>query len=130
MARWSIFDGLETRGRVGSLLAGQRAAEVRLDELGFQINSQLRELFAEAEQGRSSMDAQGVASELAGRALAQARRLQELGQVGLEQVLQAELTSRRAQLGLLDAVFNHNSIVAQIEFSVGGRIEASPAPRP
>lgn len=126
-ARWNIFDGFETRGRVRAQLSGQRIAEVRLEELGFQINAQLREMYADAEQWRVSIDAQRVAADLAGRALSQARRLQELGQAGLEQVLQAELTSRRAQLGQLEAVFNYNSIVAQIEYAVGGRIEPSPA---
>ncbi|MBI4659566.1 MAG: TolC family protein [Verrucomicrobia bacterium] len=129
-ARWNIFDGLETRGRIRAQLAGQRIAEVRLEELGFQITGQLRELYAESEQWRSSMDAQRVAADLAGRALVQARRLQELGQVGLEPVLQAELTSRRAQMGLLEAIFNYNAVIAQIEFSVGGRIESSVGGRP
>jgi outer membrane protein len=129
-ARWNIFDGLENRGRIRTQLAGQRIAEVRLDELEFQISAQLRELYAEAEQWRSGIDAQTSATDLAGRALTQARRLQELGQTGLEQVLQAELTSRRAQLGLLEAIFSHNAIVAQIEFAIGGRIESSPAGRP
>jgi outer membrane protein TolC len=124
-ASWNIFDGLETRGRLRSELATRRTAETRLAELQLQIDSQLRELYAGLELARSAVDAQRVAADLGRRSLGQARRLQELGQASLEQVLQAELTGRQAELGLLEAIYNHNATIAQIEYSVGGGIESA-----
>lgn len=118
-AQWNIFDGFENRGRVRTELAGRRAAEIRLAELQLQIDSQLRELYAGLELARSAVEAQRTAADLGGRSLMQARRLHELGQVSLEQVLQAELTNRQAELGLLEAIFNHNATIAQIEYSIG-----------
>jgi len=124
-ASWSIFDGLETRGRIKMELAARRSSEVRLDDIEMQIDSQLRELFAGVELARSTVEAQRVAADLAGRSLGQARRLHELGQVSLEQVLQTELTSRQAELGWLEAIFNHNSTITEIEYAVGSGIEPS-----
>jgi outer membrane protein TolC len=118
VAQWNIFDGLENRGKVRMELANRRTAEIRLDELQLQIDSVLRELYAGMELARSAIDAQRAAADLGGRSLGQARRLHELGQVSLEQVLQAELTSRQAELGLFEAIFNHNATVAQIEYSI------------
>lgn len=120
VARWSIFDGLETRGRVRSQLAERRAAEVRLGDVNYQIDSQLKELFAGLELSQSAVDSQRTATDLAKRSVAQARRLHQLGQASFEQVLQAEVSSRRAELGFLEAIFNHNSTISQIEYSVGG----------
>lgn len=120
VARWSLFDGLETRGRVRAQLAERRAAEVRLGDVNFQIDSQLKELFAGLELSQSAVDSQRAATDLAKRSVAQARRLHQLGQTSFEQVLQAEVSSRRAELGYLEAIFNHNATIAQIEYSVGG----------
>lgn len=122
--QWNIFDGFENRGRVRTELAGQRTAEIRLAELQLEIDSLLRELYAGLALARSGVDAQRAAADLGGRSLAQARRLHELGQISLEQVLQAELTNRQAELGLLEAIYNHNSTIAQIEYSVGDGLEA------
>ncbi len=129
-ASWAIFDGFENRGRLRSELATKRAAETRLAELELQIDSQLRELYAGLDLARSAVEAQRVAADLGKRSLAQARRLQELGQASLEQVLQAELTSRQGELGLLEAIFSHNATVAQIEYSIGDGFEAPEGGRP
>ena len=128
-ASWNIFDGLETRGRIKMELASRRAAEVRLEDTAMQIDSQLRELYAGVELARSMVEAQRGAADLAGRSLSQARRLHQLGQISLEQVLQAELTSRQAELGWLEAIFNHNSTITEIEYSVGSGLATSATPR-
>lgn len=120
--RWPLFDGLETRGRMRVSLAERKAAAVHLDDVNFQIDSQLKEFFAGLELSRSAVEAQRLAVDLARRSVTQARRLHEIGQTSLEQVLEAEVSSRRAELGFLEAIFNHNSTVAQIEFAVGGNL--------
>ncbi len=122
MGQWNIFDGGAARGRRVAARAERRTAETRLTELEHQIHSRLRELYEGLQQAKVSMDAQRKSVSIASRASRDARRLYEEGQTSLEQVLQAGMTHRRAESRLSEAVFNYNSIVADIEFSVGGEL--------
>ena len=98
------------------------STETRLTELEHQIHSRLRELYEGLHQAKVSLEAQRKSVSIASRASRDARRLYEEGQTSLEQVLQAGMTHRRAESRLSEAVFNYNSIVADIEFAVGGEL--------
>lgn len=123
--QWSLFDGGTNRGRRIALRAERRIAETRLGELQHEIASKLRELYQSLEQTRVSLDSQTRSLDLAARASRDAQRLYELGQASLEQVLQAEMTHRRAMSRMSEVVYSHNAIVAEIEYSVGGQISDS-----
>ena len=48
----------------------------------------------------------------------QAERSYELGQASFEDVLGAEVAWRRANLGYLQAVYQNNTAIAQLEYSI------------
>jgi adhesin transport system outer membrane protein len=122
LGQWSIFDGGAARGRRMVARAERRTAETRLTELEHQIHSRLNELYQGLAQAKVSMEAQQKSVSISARASHDARRLYEVGQADLEQVLQAGMTHRRAESRFSEAVFNYNSIIADIEFAVGGEL--------
>jgi len=122
VGQWSLFEGGATRGQKLSLRAERRAAEARLADTEHQITSKLRELYQGLEHARVAKEAQERSVSLSARASRDARRLYEVGQASLEQVLQAGMTHRRAESRFGEAVYNYNALVAEIEFSVGGRL--------
>lgn len=123
--QWSLFDGGALHGRRVSARAERRATETKLAELQHQIASKLHELYQSLEQTKVSMESQEKSLNLAARASRDARRLYDLGQASLEQVLQAEMTHRRAISRMNEAVYNYNALVAEIEMSVGGQLSDS-----
>lgn len=120
--QWSLFEGGAGRGQEAVLRAERRAAEDKLIDTRHQITSRLRELYQGVEQARAAMESQAKSVNLATRASRDARRLFEAGQANLEQVLQAGVTRRRAESRYSEAVYIFNSLVADIEFSVGGQL--------
>jgi len=120
--QWSLFEGGANRGRKLSARAERRAAESRLADTEHQITSKLRELYQGLEHARATMEAQEKSVQLAARASRDARRLFEVGQASLEQVLQAGMTHRRAESRHGESVYEFNALIAEIEFSVGGRL--------
>lgn len=122
MGRWNVFDGGENFGRLKSQRAERRIAESQLAEIQHQIDSQLSELFEGLAQTGEAIAARRKTLDLADRALHQARLLYDAGQASLEQILQAELSQRRAQNGLFEAVFGYNATVAQIEYATGATL--------
>lgn len=120
--QWSLFEGGAAKGQEMVLRAERRAAEDRLADTRHQVTSRLRDLYQGLQQARVAMESQGRGLDLSSRASRDARRMFEAGQANLEQVLQSGVTYRRAVSRQAEAVYNYNSIVADIEFSVGGQL--------
>lgn len=120
--QWALFEGGASRGRRISLRAERRSAESKLAEAEQGIVSKLHELYDGLRQAKVAMEAQGKSVSLSAQASSDARRQYEVGSANLEQVLQAGISYRRAESRLNEAIFNYNSIVAEIEFSVGGQV--------
>ena len=120
--QWSLFEGGAGRGQDAVLRAERRAAEDKLIDTKHQITSRLREFYQGVEQAKVAMESQAKSVSLATRAARDARRMFEAGQANLEQVLQAGVTRRRAESRYSEAVYTYNSLVADIEFSVGGQL--------
>ena len=125
LGQWNLFEGGAARGRRMALRADRRGAETKLAETEQGIVSHLYELYQGLEQARVAMEAHGKSVSLSSRASRDARRQYDVGSANLEQVLQAGMTYRRAETRLNEAVYNYNSIVAQIEQSVGGQVSDS-----
>lgn len=122
---WYLFDGGANRGRRITLRAERRTAETKLEQLQHEITSKLHELYQSLAQTKVSLESQSKSVDLAARALRDARRLYEVGQASLEQVLQAEMTHRRASSRMSEAIYNFNALVGEIELSVGGNLSDS-----
>ncbi len=123
--QWNIFEGGAARGRQVALRADLRGAQTKLAETEQGIISQLEELYQSLEQSRVAMEAQRISVSTSERAARDAHRQYELGSANLEQVLQADITHRRAVTRFNETVFNYNAIIAQIELSVGGQVNDS-----
>jgi outer membrane protein TolC len=129
--QWNLFEGGATRGQKYVLRAERRAAEDKLLDTEHQIVSKLRELYQSLEHARVAMDAQEQSMSLSSRASRDARRLLDVGQASLDQVLQTGMSFRRAESRYNEAIYNYNAIIAEIEYAVGGRLSDSvavPAP--
>lgn len=125
VGQWNIFEGGASRGRRMALRADRRNAEVKLAEAEHGVVSKLHELYEGLHQARVAMEAQRKSVDMSERAWRDARRLYEVGQASLEQVLEASMTRRRAESRLGEAIYNYNATVAEIEFAVGGQVSDS-----
>lgn len=123
--QWDLFEGGAGRGRRIALRAERRSAEAKLAQTEQGIISKLRELYQGLDQARKAMDAQGKNVSISARASRDARRQYEVGSANLEQVLQAGIGYRRAESRMNDAIYNYNSIVAEVELSIGGQMSDS-----
>lgn len=119
VGQWDIFSSFRRKGRLLSEKAEAAAAEIRLRELEYRISSRLHELYALLGQTRSVIDYHRASTAFGTKSLQQAERLYEIGQVGLEEVLTAQIALRRAQTNLSRSIYNYNSTLAQIEYSIG-----------
>ncbi len=119
VGQWDLFSSFRRKGLLLSEKADAAAAEIRLRELEYGISSKLQELYALLVQTRSVIDYHRASTALGTKSLQQAERLYEIGQVGLEEVLTAQIALRRAQTNLSRSVYNYNSTLAQIEYAVG-----------
>jgi outer membrane protein len=120
--QWSIFEGGAGRGQDAVVRAERRAAEDKLTDTRHQITSRLRDLYQGLQQAQVAMEAHARSVSLAARSSRDATKLYEAGQANLEQVLQTAVTFRRAESRHAEAIYIYNSLVADIEFSVGGRL--------
>jgi outer membrane protein TolC len=102
-----------------------RSAQAKLAETEQGLASQLTELYQGLQQARVAIEAQQKSVSTSDRAAQNARRQYEVGAANLEQVLQADITHRRAVSRLNEVVYSYNSMVAEIELSVGGQISDS-----
>jgi outer membrane protein TolC len=125
LGQWNIFDGGAARGRRMSLRAERHSAENKLTETEHEIVSKLRELYESLRQAQVAMEAQQKSKTTSQRAWRDARRLYEAGQASLEQVLETSAAYRRADAQYSGTIYNYNAIVAEIEFSVGGKVSDS-----
>jgi outer membrane protein len=116
---FNIFDGAQRLGAVRAELADARTADIRLKELQYQILSQLGELFATLQQSRSAIGLHRASVELGTRGLEQARRMYQIGQTELEELINAQLALQRAQANLARALLENNVAVAQLEYACG-----------
>ena len=116
---WNLFSSFRKKGSLLSEKAAAAAAEIRLHELQYQISSQLQELYAQLGQTKSVIDYHRASTALGQKGLQQAERLYEIGEVGLEEVLTAQIALRSAQINLSRSIYNYNSGLAQIDYAIG-----------
>lgn len=118
-ATMNIFDGLSRRGAIGAEMADARSADLKLEDLKYQILSQLGELFATLQQSRSALSLHRAAVDLSVRGLEQASRMYKIGQIDLEELINAQLALQRSRLNLARALLENNVAIAQLEYAGG-----------
>jgi len=118
-ATMNIFDGFGRANAIRASKSDVRSADLKLQSLKQQIVSQLGELYASLQQSRAALALHRSAVELGQRSLDQANRMYEIGQVELEDLINAQLSLQRAQLNYARALLENNLTVAQLEYASG-----------
>ena len=117
---WHLWNGRAHRGRLQVQEAELNHSLLNKRRLEFDIETELRELYASLEQYDTVIAAQESAVAYGHMSMQHAERLYEIGQVSIEEVLNAELALRRSQLRLQEAIFRNNASVTQIKLAMGG----------
>ena len=115
---WNLFDGFSTTGKVQTAKSDARSAQLQAEQLDYLLVSEMKSLYGTLERSRSAIASQKSAVDFGEQGYHQAERSYELGQASFEDLLGAEVAWRRAGLGYLQAIFQNNSTVAQLEYSV------------
>ena len=126
--QWNIFDGFLRSGNIVSHKAEARTAQINYQELEYKITSHIQELYAQIAQSRSVIKYHRTSMELGDESLHQAERLYEVGQVGLEEVLDAQITLRRSQINYSRVLFNYNTALAEIEYAIASPLNINEQP--
>ena len=125
VGQWNIFDGFLRSGVIATQKAEAKEAQIRYQELEYGITSHIQELYAQIAQSRSVINFHRISMDLGNESLQQAERLYEVGQVGFEEVLDAQIILRRSQINLSRALFNYNSALAQIEYAIASPLDGN-----
>lgn len=125
VGQWNIFDGFQRSGVITSQKAEARDAQIRYQELEYRITSQIQEFYAQIAQSRSVINFHRTSVALGNENLHQAERLYEVGQVGLEEVLDAQIILRRSQINLSRSLYNYNSAIAQVEYAIASPVDGN-----
>ena len=125
VGQWNIFDGFKRGGTIVFQKAEARAAQIRYQQLEYRITSHIQELYAQISQYRSVINYHRISMDLGNESLQQAERLYEVGQVGLEKVLDAQITLSRSQINLSRSLFDYNIAISQIEYAIATPLNSS-----
>jgi len=123
--QWNIFDGFLRSGTIVSQKAEARTAQINYQELEYKITSHIQELYAQIAQSHSVINYHRTSMDLGDESLHQAERLYEVGQVGLEEVLDAQITLRRSQINYSRVLLNYNTALAEIEYAIASPLDVN-----
>ncbi len=117
--RWTLFDSFGREGTVKADKASLRASRIRLEDKRYQIASQVRELYAQMDAIRQSIESQREAVRFGAQSVREGERLYAVGMAGIEILLDAELSLRRSQIDLQARIFENNRFVYELEYVIG-----------
>ena len=117
--RWNLFDSFGREGAIKADKASLKASRVRLGDRRYRIASQVRELYAQLDAMRQAIEFQHESVRLGERTVREGERLDAVGMSGVEEVIDAQLSLRRAQIDLLQRVFENNRYVYELEYAIG-----------
>lgn len=117
VGRWDLFSSGQTVGEMRVQRAERRIAEIRVADAQKTIGSQIRELFSALEQWKTVMAAHITARDLSAQSKREILAAYDAGRASQEQVLNAEIAYQQASIGWLNAVFNNNTTVYQLDYA-------------
>ena len=115
---WNIFDSFGTVGKIQTARSDERTALIQANQLDYNLVSEMKSLYGTLDHAHAAIASQKAAVEFGEKGYNQAERSYELGQASFEDLLGAEVAWRRASLGYLQAVYQNNTTVAQLEYAV------------
>jgi outer membrane protein TolC len=113
-ARWHIFDGHATRGKLIATRARREAAEQALAAARSSISSEVRNAFLDLQQADRMLEAQTKSVQTADESLDIAKANVEAGLATQLDVLQAATDVTRTRTARLNGIYLHNSALAKL----------------
>lgn len=130
--QWGLFNIMENEGKIRQKQAQKNIAEIRLQQLQMDIPAQLRQYYAQFKKAKEAVASQELSVKAAEQGLNQAVNLFKSGESGWVQAVTARQALLKARLGFLEALYNYNTALADLEYAVGGQFppgyHAPPSP--
>jgi outer membrane protein TolC len=112
---WKIFDSDMTKGKIEQNQADLHKAVIDLDETRRDIDAEAREAYLSLQQAEQLIDAQQKTTEQAKEALRLADERYGVGMATQLDVLNARIALTRARTNELEARYNYNIAIADLE---------------
>lgn len=113
-ARWNIFDGFATRGRLHATHARREAAEQALKAMRLAVASEVRSAFYDIEQADRILQSEAKNVQAAAESLELAKANLGAGLGTQLDILQAASDVTRSRLTRLSAIYQHNVALARL----------------
>jgi outer membrane protein TolC len=117
--KWDLFDGFQHTNQALSDRALRRKVEYAREELRENLQIQLQKLYAEMKNARNNYQALDKALELAKENVKLNRKKFENGLGTSLEVIDAEITLRKVEIGRLKEMYTYNKKLAELLFLTG-----------
>lgn len=118
-ARWNIFDGFATKGRVQATQARRDAAAQTLQAMRNSVASEVRSAFLDLEQARRTLEAETTNVQTADESLEISKSNLNAGLGTQLEMLQAASDVTRTRTTRLGAIYQHNAAMARLARACG-----------
>lgn len=122
---WNIFDGFATRGRMRETRARLAQAEIAESALQTTVQSEVTRAFHDLERAAETVRSQRENTDLATQSLSLAQANFQEGLITQLDLLQSRLDLTRAQSVELNARFDYNTALAQLERAMGAEFDVA-----
>jgi outer membrane protein len=122
---WNIFDGFAAKGRMRETRARMEQAEIAESALRTSVRAEVARAFHDLQRAKETVESQRENMELAAQSLSLAQANFEQGLITQLDLLQSRLDLTRAQSVELNARFDYNSAVAQLERAMGAEFDVT-----
>lgn len=120
---WNIFDGFATRGRMHQTRARMAQAEIAESALRTSVQAEVARAFYDLERAAETVRSQRENMDLASQSLSLAQANFQEGLITQLDLLQSQLDLTRAQSVELNARFDYNSSLAQLQRAMGAEFD-------
>ncbi len=115
---WNIFDFFGREGSIRAQRANLMTAEIQLSDQRYQINSRVRQLYAQKEALEEALEARSQAVTVGERTVQESRKRYEVGETDIEMVIDAERAFQGALLEFQQGTYDYNATIYQLEYVV------------
>ncbi len=125
---WNIFDGLATEGRMRATHARISEAEIAHTAISRSVSAEVVRAWQDLQRAQETVASQRQNVDLATQSQSLADANFKEGLITQLDLLQSRLDLTRAQTVELNARFDYNSALAQLEHAMGSEVNLSEAP--
>ncbi|HWF20112.1 MAG TPA: TolC family protein, partial [Verrucomicrobiae bacterium] len=122
---WNIFDGFAAKGRMRETRARMEEAEIAESALKNGVRAEVARAFHDLQRAAETVQSQRENMDLAAQSLSLAQANFQEGLITQLDLLQSQLDLTRAQSVELNARFDYNSALAQLERAMGAEFDVT-----